>query len=245
MFEVLEVAGLVLLTALVVLLMLRMLGASRLGAARRMRELLLTEAEREADTVRREAQIEAREESIRLRAEVERELSERRTRVAKIEERVLLAEEQVERKLTELARREQGMADRETHLRTLQQELKEAKEEELKTLERVSGMTAGEAKSHLLERSEELVRHDLARRVRQLEEEAQAEAKRRARNLVADALQRVAASHASETTSSLVELPTDDMKGRIIGREGRNIRALEHLTGVDFIIDDTPQAVVL
>ncbi len=245
MLEVVEVVGLVLLTALVVLLMLRMLGASRLGAARRMRELLLTEAEREAETVRREAQIETREESIRLRAEVERELSERRTRVGKIEERVLLAEEQVERKLTELARREQGMADRETHLRTLQQELKEAKEEELKTLERLSGMTAGEAKAHLLERSEELVRHDLARRVRQLEEEAQAEAKRRARNLVADALQRVAASHASETTSSLVELPTDDMKGRIIGREGRNIRALEHLTGVDFIIDDTPQAVVL
>jgi ribonuclease Y len=245
MLEVVEVAGLVVLTALVVVLMLRMLGASRLGAARRMRELLLTEAEREAETVRREAQIEAREESIRLRAEVERELSERRTRVAKIEERVLLAEEQVERKLTELARREQGMADRETHLRTLQQELKDAKEEELKTLERVSGMTAGQAKAHLLERSEELVRHDLARRVRQLEEEAQAEAKRRARNLVADALQRVAASHASETTSSLVELPSDDMKGRIIGREGRNIRALEHLTGVDFIIDDTPQAVVL
>src|SRR5215218_2470759 len=237
MLEVVEVAGLVLLTALVVLLMLRMLGASRFGAARRMRELLLLEAEREAETIRREAQIEAREESIRLRAEVERELSERRTRVAKIEERVLSAEEQVERKLTELARREQGLSDRETHLRSLQQELKETK--------RISNLTAGEARAHLLERSEELVRHDLARRVRQMEEEAQAEAKRRARNLVADALQRVAASHASETTSSLVELPSDDMKGRIIGREGRNIRALEHLTGVDFIIDDTPQAVVL
>ena len=101
----------------------------------------------------------------------------------------------------------------------------------------------GEA--HLLERSEDLVRHELARRVRQIEEEARTEAKRRARNLVADALQRVAASHAAETTVSVVELPSDDMKGRIIGREGRNIRALEHLTGVDFIIDDTPQAVVL
>jgi ribonucrease Y len=243
--EVAIVVGLVLLTAIAVLLGLRALGSSRLGAARRMRELLLTEAEREVETIRREAQIESREESIRLRAEVERELSERRTGLAKIEERVLSAEEQVERKLTELARREQGLSDRETHLRALQQELKETKDEELKHLERISGMTAGEAKTHLLERSEELVRHDLARRVRQLEEEAQAEAKRRARNLVADALQRVAASHASETTSSLVELPSDDMKGRIIGREGRNIRALEHLTGVDFIIDDTPQAVVL
>jgi ribonucrease Y len=106
-------------------------------------------------------------------------------------------------------------------------------------------MTVNEAKAHLLERSEELIRHELARRVRQAEEEARAEAKRRARNLVADALQRVAANHASETTVSLIELPSDDMKGRIIGREGRNIRALEHLTGVDVIIDDTPQAVVL
>src|SRR5213075_3251610 len=112
-------------------------------------------------------------------------------------------------------------------------------------LERIAGLTLQEAKAHLLERGEELVRHDLARRVRMLEEEARAESKRRARNLVADALQRVAASHAAETTVTLVELPSDDMKGRIIGREGRNIRALEHLTGVDFIIDDTPQAVVL
>src|SRR4029077_3098204 len=112
-------------------------------------------------------------------------------------------------------------------------------------LERISSLTIAEAKSEILSRSEELVRHELARRVRQLEEEAQAEARRRARNLVADSLQRVAASHAAETTVSIVELPSDDMKGRIIGREGRNIRALEHLTGVDFIIDDTPQAVVL
>jgi ribonuclease Y len=102
-----------------------------------------------------------------------------------------------------------------------------------------------EAKAEVLSRSEELVRHELARRVRQMEEEAQSEARRRARNLVADALQRVAASHAAETTVSLVELPSDDMKGRIIGREGRNIRTLEHLTGVDIIIDDTPGAVVL
>src|SRR5207249_3407245 len=112
-------------------------------------------------------------------------------------------------------------------------------------LERISRMTLAEAKQHLFERGEELVRHDLARRVRMLEDEARAESKRRARNLVADALQRVAASHAAETTVTVIELPSDDMKGRIIGREGRNIRALEHLTGVDFIIDETPHAVVL
>src|SRR2546427_3564895 len=148
-------------------------------------------------------------------------------------------------RLTKLPRREQGVSDRETHSKELQEKLKEAKEAELKELERISSMTTNEAKAHLLSRSEELIRHELARRVRQMEEEAQTEAKRRARNLVADALQRVAANHASETTVSLVELPSDDMKGRIIGREGLNIRALEHLTGVDFIIDDTPQAVVL
>src|SRR6185436_17490536 len=131
------------------------------------------------------------------------------------------------------------------HLKVMQEEAKAATEQQLKELERISGLTIEEAKRHVLERSEELVRHEMARMVRQMEEEARTDAKRRARNLVSDALQRVAASHAAETTVSLVELPSDDMKGRIIGREGRNIRALENLTGVDFIIDDTPQAVVL
>src|SRR5438309_130065 len=221
------------------------LTGSRLAAARRTRQLLLTEARRDAEAMRREAQIEAREQSVKLRAEVEQEVSQRRAEMIKIEERVLAKEEETDRKLTELTRREQGVSDRETHSKQLQDELKEAKDVELKELERISGMTTNEAKAHLLNRSEELIRHELARRVRQMEEEAQTEAKRRARNLVADALQRVAANHASETTVSLVELPSDDMKGRIIGREGRNIRTLEHLTGVDFIIDDTPQAVVL
>src|SRR5438874_4540848 len=221
------------------------LGKSRLGAAAQQRKLLVEEAQREADTLRREAQISAREEAVRLRAEIDREVADHRARIVKVEERVLAKEEEIDNKLTELGRREQGLADRETHLRQLQDEQKEAREQQFAELERISGMTVNEAKVTLLERSEDLVRHDLARRVRQLEEEARTEAKRRARNLVADALQRVAASHAAETTVSVIELPSDDMKGRIIGREGRNIRALEHLTGVDFIIDDTPQAVVL
>src|ERR687891_2976579 len=130
-------------------------------------------------------------------------------------------------------------------VKELEEELRVTTEAQLREVERIGGLTVEEAKRHVLERSEELVRHEMARMVRQLEEEARTDAKRRARNLVADALQRVAASHAAETTVSLVELPSDDMKGRIIGREGRNIRALENLTGVDFIIDDTPQAVVL
>jgi len=202
-------------------------------------------AEREADAIRREAQIDAREHAVHLRAEVEEELGERRTAVAKLEERALQREQEAERRTEELTRRDQGVADRETHARQLQDELKAAREQALKELERVAGLTVADAKKHLLERSEDLIRHDLARTVRQLEEEARGEARRRARNLVADALQRVAASHTAETTVTVVELPSDDMKGRIIGREGRNIRTLEHLTGVDFIIDDTPQAVVL
>ena len=205
----------------------------------------VSEARKEAETIRREAKIEAREDAVRVRAEVEREVVEQRARITKIEERVLAREDEVELRQKELTRREQGITDREVHVKELQDDLKEAKQRELTELERVAGMTVNEAKARLLEQSEELVRHDLARRVRQLDEEAQSEAKRRARNLVADALQRVAASHAAETTSSLIELPSDDMKGRIIGREGRNIRTLEHLTGVDVIVDDTPQAVVL
>ena len=218
---------------------------SRLGQTRRMRRQLLDDAKREADALRREAEIGAREEAVRLRAEIDAEVSEHRSRIVKVEERVLAKEEEIDRKLTELTRREQGLADRETHLKRLQEEEKTANERQLGELQRISGMTVNEAKQHLLERSEDLVRHELARHVRQMEEEARVEAKRRARNLVADALQRVAASHAAETTVSVIELPSDDMKGRIIGREGRNIRALEHLTGVDFIIDDTPNAVVL
>ncbi len=123
--------------------------------------------------------------------------------------------------------------------------MKATKDEALRELQQLSGLTLGEARKLVLERSEDLVRHELARSVRQMEEEARTDARRRARALVADALQRVAASHTAETTVSVVELASDDMKGRIIGREGRNIRALEHLTGVDFIIDDTPHAVVL
>jgi ribonuclease Y len=231
--------------ALAAIVGIAMLEKSRLGSLRRRRVQLMNDAEREAEAVRREAQIEVRERELTLRAQIEDEVRTRRAEIAKTEERVALLEQDLDRKLTELARREQGVNDRELASKQLHDELKQKKDLEHRELERIAGMTQAEAKAHLLERSEEVIRHDLARRVRQLDEEARAESKRRARNLVADALQRVAASHAAETTVSIVELPSDDMKGRIIGREGRNIRTLEHLTGVDFIIDDTPQAVVL
>jgi ribonucrease Y len=223
----------------------RVLIGRRLAAAEREREQTTSDAQRAAEAIRREAQVEAREQALKLRAQVEQELNDRRAEAIKAGERIASKERELEGKVTELERKEQSFADREAHVRQLQEELKVAKDAELRELERVSGLSLADAKRQILERSQELVRHEVARMVRHADEEAQADAKRRARNLVADALQRVAASHAAETTVSLVELPSDDMKGRIIGREGRNIRALENLTGVDFIIDDTPQAVVL
>ncbi len=223
----------------------RILMGRRVVAARQETERLTEAARSAADAIRREAQVESREEALRVRTGVETELADRRAEVAKVEERISAKEAALDRKTVELERHEQSFADRETHVKQLQEELKSAKEEQLKALERISSLTTEAAKRQLLEQAEEDVRHDMGRMVRQVEEEATLEARRRARNLVADALQRVAASHAAEITVSLVELPSDDMKGRIIGREGRNIRALENLTGVDFIIDDTPQAVAL
>ena len=224
------------------------LRASSGSAVRRSEEerrRLVADAEREAETIRREALVEAREGAVKLRAEVESEVSDRRLEIAKVEERIAQREAELDQRLIEVTRREQGAGDREVHLRQLQEEEKVSRDRALEALERVSGMTQGEAKAAMLERSQDLVRHELARSVRQMEEEARGEARRRARALVADALQRVAASHTAETTVTVVELASDDMKGRIIGREGRNIRALEHLTGVDVIVDDTPHAVVL
>jgi len=224
---------------------LRATGTSRLHAAEERSKSIVADATRQAETTRREAQIEAREQAVTLRSEIEAEVQSRRLEIAKVEERALQRETELEAKQTELTRREQGIADREIHTKQLQDELKAAKDEALRELQVVAGLTLVDAKKQVLARSEDLIRHELARSVRQMEEEARTDSRRRARALVADALQRVAASHTAETTVSVVALASDDMKGRIIGREGRNIRALEHLTGVDFIVDDTPHAVVL
>ena len=216
---------------------------SRVSTARGARERLLADAEREAEAVRREAQVDAREQAVALRSGIEREVQDRRVEMAKIEERVLSKEFEVDSRLTELERKEQGLGDREVHVKALQEELRDAHRDVLGSLEKISGLTVHEARQQLIERSKDLVRHELAREVRQMEEEARSDARRRARALIADSLQRVAASHTAEATVTVVELASDDLKGRIIGREGRNIRSLEHLTGVDFIIDDTPHAV--
>jgi ribonucrease Y len=221
------------------------LGAARIGSAEREATRILAEAEGRAEAQLKEARVNAREELLQQRAEQERELGDRRAELAKSEERVIAREESVAAKLEEVARRDQSIADRETHARQMQEELKAAKDQQVAELERVSGMTAAQARDTLLAQVEERSRHEMAKIVRQVDEETKLEADRRARTILSVAIQRIASGHTAETTVSVVQLPSDDLKGRIIGREGRNIRALENLTGVDVIIDDTPQAVVL
>jgi ribonucrease Y len=221
------------------------MGASRLADAQREADRILQDASREADAQMKEARVTAREELLAQRSESEREISDRRAEVAKLEERLAARDAAAETKSEELARREQSITDRDVHAKQLQEELKLTRDAELAELERVSNMTAAQARDQLLERTEENSRKQMAKLVRAVEEEAKLEADRRSRNILSVAIQRIASGHTAETTVSVVQLPSDDLKGRIIGREGRNIRALENLTGVDIIIDDTPQAVVL
>jgi ribonucrease Y len=211
------------------------------GAAARV----LDDAKREAQTIRKEAEIAAKEQSVMLRTEVERELGEQRVDLAKREERLSARAAQVDQQAAETARREQAITEQARALGERERLVEGLQDERRQALERVAGLTANEAREVLLKEVEERSRHEMARRIRLIEEEARQESDRRVRNIISIGIQRTAASHAAETTVSMVELPSDDMKGRIIGREGRNIRALENLTGVDVIIDDTPQAVVL
>src|SRR3954462_4994245 len=221
------------------------IGAGRMAEAERQATRILAEAGGRAEAQLKEARVTAREELLQQRAEQERELGDRRAEIAKIEERVNAREEIVSGRSEEVARREQSIADRETHAKQMQEELKAAKDAELAELERISGMTTTQARDTLLAQVEERCRHDMAKIVRQVDEETKLESDRRARNILSVAIQRTASGHTAETTVSVVQRRPDDLKGRIIGREGRNIRALENLTGVDVIIDDTPQAVVL
>src|SRR3954464_4845152 len=221
------------------------IGAGRMAEAERQATRILAEAEGRAEAQLKEARVTAREELLQQRAEQERELGDRRAEIAKIEERVNAREEIVSGRSEEVARREQSIADRETHAKQMQEELKAAKDAELAELERISAMTAAQARDTLLAQTEERARHEMAKVIRQVDEETKLEADRRARHILSVAIQRIASGHTAETTVSVVQLPSDDLKGRIIGREGRNIRALENLTGVDVIIDDTPGAVVL
>ena len=218
---------------------------NRLKGAQGEAQSVLRDAQREAETVVKEARLEAKEELHRVRSEVEGDLRERRLELKTAEDRVAQREEQLERRAAELERRDQQVFEREEQTAALAEQLKAAHAEQTAELERISGLTGAQAKEMLLRQVEEDARHDMAKLLRSVEEEAKRESERRARNILSLSIQRTAANHVAEMTVSVVPLPSDDMKGRIIGREGRNIRALENLTGIDFIIDDTPEAVVL
>ena len=177
--------------------------------------------------------------------EVEEELRARRSELARLEERLRAAEQSLELRTEELDERERSLADKQRNLEKDTAVLKDARRQQLRELERISGLSAGQAKQILLRELEDELRHESARLVRQIEEETKRDADRRARSILSAVMQRVASGHAVETTVSVVELKSDELKGRIIGREGRNIRTLETLTGIDFIVDDTPGAVLL
>jgi ribonucrease Y len=217
----------------------------RIGDAEREAQRILEDGRRQADAQVKEARVTAREELLAQRTEQERDLAERRAEIIKIEERMASSQSQLESAIEELSRRDQSISDREAHAKQLQEELKAARDAQVAELEKVAGMTASQGRDMLMAKVEEECRTDMAKLVRRVEEEARLEADKRARNILSVAIQRTASGHTAETTVSVVQLASDDLKGRIIGREGRNIRALENLTGVDIIIDDTPQAVVL
>ncbi|KUK12374.1 MAG: Ribonuclease Y [Moorella sp. 60_41] len=218
---------------------------TKIASAEKSAATIIQEAKREAEAKKREALLEAKEEVHRLRNEVERENRERRTELQRLERRLLQKEEALERKAEGLERREAHLHRQEEELQRLKQHLEELKRQQVAELERLSGLTTEEAKALLLKSVEEEVRHEAALLIKQVETEAKEEADKRAKEIITWAIQRCAPEVVAETTVSVVNLPNDEMKGRIIGREGRNIRALETLTGVDLIIDDTPEAVIL
>ena len=198
-----------------------------------------------AETKKREALLEAKEESLKTKNELEKETKERRAELQKYERRVLSKEENLDKKSEAMEKKEASLAAREEKLSKKTAEVEALYEKGIQELEKISGLTSEQAKEFLLKSVEEDVKHDTAKMIKELEAKAKEEADKKAKDYVVTAIQRCAADHVAETTVSVVQLPNDEMKGRIIGREGRNIRTLETLTGVELIIDDTPEAVVL
>ncbi|WML35071.1 ribonuclease Y [Clostridium sp. OS1-26] len=206
---------------------------------------LKEEAEREAESKKKEAILEAKEEVHRLRSDSERELRERRNEIQRLERRIIQREELLDKKSDSLEKREDGLNKKQQKIDELQASIEELYEKQREELQRLSGLTSEEAKEILLEEINKEIKHEAAIMIKEVESKAKEEADKRAREIITCAIQRCAADHVAETTVHVVALPNDEMKGRIIGREGRNIRTLETLTGVDLIIDDTPEAVIL
>ena len=218
---------------------------TKLGNAEDRAREIVDEALKTAETKKREAMLEAKEESMRTRNELEKETKERRAELQRYERRVLAKEETLDKKTEAIERKEAGFAAREEQLAKKRAEVEELSVRRVQELERISGLTSEQAKEYLLKTVEDDVKHETAKLVKEMEARAKEEANRKAKDYVVTAIQKCAADHVAETTISVVQLPNDEMKGRIIGREGRNIRTLETMTGVDLIIDDTPEAVIL
>ena len=218
---------------------------SKIGNAETKAREIIDDAVKTAEAKKKESLLEIKEESIKNKNELEKETKERRSELQRYEKRVLSKEEALDKKSEAIERREAGFAAKEEELKQREAKVEELSQQRVQELERISGLTSEQAKEYLLKTVEEDVKHDTAKMIKELEAQAKEEADKKAKEYVVTAIQRCAADHVAETTISVVQLPSDEMKGRIIGREGRNIRTLETLTGVELIIDDTPEAVVL
>ena len=218
---------------------------AKIGNAEDRAREIIDEAVKTAESKKREAMLEAKEESIRVKNDLDKEVKERRAEIQRSERRVVQKEENLDKKLESIERREAGFAAKEEEINKQKAQIAKLNEERLQELERISGLTSEQAKEYLLKTVEEDVKLDTAKLIKEMENKAKEEADKKAKDYVVTAIQKCAADHVAETTISVVQLPNDEMKGRIIGREGRNIRTLETMTGVDLIIDDTPEAVIL
>ena len=220
-------------------------GEKKIGRTEEYAKNLLEDAQRKADEKKKETILEAKEEVLRLKTELDRECRERRAEVQRSERRILQREESLDKKQDALENREEALGKKQNELQKMREEIENDKQRQVAEMERIAGMTQDEACQMLVSRIQKDAYHDAAAMVREIETRAREEGEKKARNIIALAIQKCAADHVAESTVSVINLPNDDMKGRIIGREGRNIRSLETATGVDLIIDDTPEAVIV
>ena len=218
---------------------------AKIGNADEKAREIIDEAVKTAETKKREAMLEAKEESIRVKNDLDKEVKERRAEIGRSERRIVQKEENLDKKLEAIEKREAGFAAKEEEINRQKAQVAKLNEERVKELERISGLTSEQAKDYLLKTVEEDVKIDTAKLIKEMEHKAKEEADKKAKEYVVTAIQKCAADHVAETTISVVQLPNDEMKGRIIGREGRNIRSIETITGVELIIDDTPEAITI
>ena len=218
---------------------------AEIGSAEIEAENIKLEAKKTAEATKKEVLVEAKEEALKTKNEVEKECRERKNEVQRLEKRLTQKEDALEKKSNSLEKKEELLSSKLEKIEAERKELESFKDKQIAELERISGLTSEQAKDYILDTVKEEVQHETAVMIKEMESEAKQEADKKAKEIIASAIQRCAADHVAETTVSVVNLPNDEMKGRIIGREGRNIRTLEQLTGINFIIDDTPEAVIL